>query len=449
VTVRDGDTAEAHIAQWRAYADRRPERRPADVDELEDHLRDRIADLISAGLSEDEAFLVAVKRMGTLDALTREFAREHSDRLWKQLVLDGGPEEQAGEARRALRTTILFAAIAAVAVKLPILADVGFDFYLRNAGLLALAPLAAYFCWTRRPGRTSVVAVCALFVVGLLAANAYPLAADGPATVLTAVHLPIALWLVVGVAYTGPDWRTDSQRMNFIRFTGEWIVYYALIALGGGVLSALTLGSFAAIGVDGIEDFVAEWLLPCGAAGAVVVAAWLVEAKKSVVENMAPVLTHLFTPLFVAVLLALAVGILIVGGIDVSREVLILFDLLLVVVLGLLVYAISARGPDDPAGWLDAMQLVLVAATLVVDAIVLAAIAGRIGEFGFSANKTAALGENVILLVNLGWSSRLLYRLVRRGRGAGRLQRWQTRYLDVYAAWAWVVVLAFPLIFGT
>ena len=42
--------------------------------------------LTQAGLTEDEAFLVAVKRMGSLDAISREFAREHSERLWKQLV---------------------------------------------------------------------------------------------------------------------------------------------------------------------------------------------------------------------------------------------------------------------------------------------------------------------------------------------------------------------------
>ena len=39
--------------------------------------------LLDAGLTADEAFLVAVKRMGDLDELSREFAREYSERLWK------------------------------------------------------------------------------------------------------------------------------------------------------------------------------------------------------------------------------------------------------------------------------------------------------------------------------------------------------------------------------
>ena len=49
-----------------------------------------------AGLTEDEAFLVTVKRRGSLDAISREFAREHSEQLWKQLVI--APEDDAAPA---------------------------------------------------------------------------------------------------------------------------------------------------------------------------------------------------------------------------------------------------------------------------------------------------------------------------------------------------------------
>jgi hypothetical protein len=234
--------------------------------------------------------------------------------------------------------------------------------------------------------------------------------------------------------------------MDFIRFTGEWAVYMALLALGGGVLSGLTLGAFDAAGVDASE-FVGSWLIPCGFVGAVIVAAWLVEAKKSVIENMAPVLGTVFTPLFVATLSALVVAI-VVNGIDVDRDALILFDLVLVVVLGLIVYGFSAREAADPPGFFDRLQLGLVAATLVVDVLVLVALGRRLSDFGFSPNRTAALGENLVLLGNLGWSAWLLSAFVRGNGRFAKLESWQTRYLWVYAVWAWVVVLVFPLVFG-
>ena len=266
--------------------------------------------------------------------------------------------------------------------------------------------------------------------------------------VLSSIHLPIALWFVVGLAYVADDVRSPRRRMDFIRFTGEWFVYYVLIALGGGVLTAFTVGTFGAIGISP-EGFVTQWLVPCGAAAAVVVAGWLVEAKQSVVENIAPVLTRLFTPLFTAVLLAFLIAFGLTGdGIDVEREALILFDLLLVVVLGLLLYTISARDPLAPPGLFDKLQLALVVSALAIDVLVLLEITGRITEYGTSPNKAAALGENVILLANLAWSAWLALGLVRRRTPFAALERWQTAYLPVYAAWAWIVVLIFPPLFN-
>ena len=444
---------EGQIAEWRAYMRRRRELLNTDTDELEDHLRSRISDLTQAGLRADEAFLIAVKRMGSLDELSREFAREHSERLWKQLVLPGEPDATAAaRSRRELLVMVLCAAVAALAIKVPALfgLDISDDdaaFYVRNASLFALPALAAYFAWQRRVSPRVIGVLALLFIVGAVGANAYPLADDSQSLVLTAIHLPIALWLVVGVAYVGGDWRSDRRRMDFIRFTGEWLIYFVLIGLGGGVLVLFTVGTFNAISLDA-EEFISSWLLPCGAMAAVIVSAWLVEAKQSVVENMAPVLTRLFTPLFAVTLLTFLVAMIWTNkGIDVERDVLIIFDLLLVIVLGLLLYAISARDPVARPGLFDKLQLALVVSALIIDVMVLLAIAGRITEWGFSPNKTAALGENVILLTNLAWTAWLFLGFVQRRTPFARLEHWQTRYLIVYAVWAWTVVLIFPLVF--
>src|ERR1051325_9778213 len=110
------------------------------------------------------------------------------------------------------------------------------------------------------------------------------------------------------------------------------------------------------------------WLIPCGAAGAVMVGSWLVEAKQSVIENMAPVLTRLFTPLFTILLLVFLATMAWTGRpIDIKREVLIAFDLLLALVLGLVLYYASARDPEMPPRLFDGLQLLLVASALVVD----------------------------------------------------------------------------------
>jgi hypothetical protein len=444
---------EEQIGQWRSYLRRRQTIHSVDVAELEDHLREQVTVLVDAGLATDEAFLVAVKRMGDLDALSREFAREHSDRLWKQLVV---VPSDSGEPRARARTDAIvafcLAVAAAVVIKVPAFfgirleQDVGF--YARNLSLFVLPLLTGYFVWKRRLDTSTFRWLTVAFVAAGVFANVYPFAPGGYTEALTALHLPIALWLVVGIAYAGGRWGQVGGRMDFIRFSGELFIYYVLIALGGAVLTAFMAMIFRAIGID-VEPFFKSWLLPCGAAGAVVVGSWLVEAKQSVIENMAPVLTRLFTPLFTAVLVAFLGILLWTGrGVDIERNALIAFDLLLVVVLGLLLYSVSARDPRLPPGAFDVVQVVLVVSALLADAVALWAIAARISEFGFTPNRVAALGENVILLVNLAWSAVLYIRFLR-GRGSlAGLERWQTDYLPVYAVWAAIVVIIFPLVFG-
>ena len=454
MTPSDNDgLLEEQIDQWRGYLRRRQAIHSVDVAELEDHLREQVAGLVEAGLATDEAFLVAVKRMGDLDALSREFAREHSERLWKQLAAAPGDALESQDAVRMDGIVAFSLAVAAaVSIKLPTL--FGIDpqrnplFYAHNAPLFVLSLLTGYFAWKRRVDSPVVRWLAVAFLAAGVFANIYPFVPRSFTEVLSVLHLPMALWFAVGIAYAGARWREVAGRMDFIRFSGELFIYYVLIALGGGVFTGFTMMIFGAIGINA-EPFVQLWLLPCGAAGAVLVASWLVEAKQSVIENMAPVLTRIFTPLFAAMLVTFLLTLLWTGrGIGIQREVLIGFDLLLALVLGLLLYSISARDPRKPPDAFDVVQVVVVISALLADLVALSAIAARISEFGFSPNRVAALGENVILLVNLAWSAVLYVRFLR-GRGKfSDLERWQTNYLPVYVAWAAVVVIVFPTLFG-
>ena len=444
------DQVEKQIGQWRAFLRRRRAVEGPDVEEMEGHLRDRIAELVASGLAPDEALLVAVKRMGSLDEISREFAREHSERLWKQLVVTPSAGESGRRARTEALVVLALAVGAALAIKLPEL--FGFHFgngvVVRNISLLVLPLLAGYFVWKRRLSVRLGLWLAAAFAAAAVAANIFPFVEEGDTEVLVAMHLPIAMWLVVGVAYAGGRWFAGNLRMDFVRFSGELLIYFALIALGGFVLIGLTAMIFESIGLDA-EWVVGNWLIPCGAMGAVIVASWLVEIKQSVIENMAPVLTRLFTPLFTVALLVFLGAMVWTGNpIDVNRNVLIAFDLLLVLVVGLLLYNISARDPEAPPGPFDVLLLLLVVSALAVDIMALTAIAARITEFGFTPNRVAALGENIILLVNLAWSAYLYARFLRSGVAFTALERWQTAYLPVYSVWAALVVVSFPPIFG-
>jgi hypothetical protein len=439
---------ETQIAQWCRYLRRHHTISAADVDEMEDHLREQVADLTAMGLSDDEAFLIAVKRMGSTDAISHEFAREHSDRLWKQLVLVPGDERSGdGPSRLELAVVVGLGVAAGISVKL------GSTFLEPerlglNMGLLVLPYLAGYFAWKRRVSLSTIAVAAGAFVLAALVLNAYPFELDGDTVVLATIHAPIALSFAVGLTYVGGKWRSQPRRMDFIRFTGEWFVYYTLLALGGGVLIGLTVAAFDMLDLRA-DSFVGNWVVVFGAPGAVLVAAWLVEAKQNVVENIAPVLTRVFTPLTVLMLWALLAAIATTRSVnDADRELLILMDLILVLVLGLLLYAMSARDPHRPPELFDRLQLVLVVSALAVNVVMLTAMLTRIAEFGTSPNKIAALGMNVLLLVNLTWSAWLTTGFVRGQRPYAATERWQTGYLPVFGAWAAIVVITLPPIFG-
>ena len=444
------DAVESQIAQWRAYVAKAPAVNGRDVEELEAHLRDQIAELDAAGLTADEAFLVGVKRMGALDTLSREFAREHSGRLWKQLVLsgDGAPARASSGWVEALAFAV---AVGVVAQVVRIAADASESeplWLLRNAGLFVLPLLAGYFARRRQLGLRGWALTAAPFVVAAVVVNLYPYRVGSATQILVGVHLPVALWFAVAYPYMGGTVRSHERRMDFVRFTGEWAIYYVLLALGGGVLIGLTTLILDPIGPD-VSERVFEWVLPSGATGAVIIASWLVESKQRVVENMAPVLTMIFTPLF-AVMLTVAAATYAFSGFAgaFDRELLGVFDALLVVVLGLVVYAMSAREPAQPAGVMDRIQLLAVASALALDVMVLGAMVVRIGDLGFTPNRVAALGLNLVLLVNLAWAAWLLVRLLAGRAGFHRIEQWQTAYLPVFALWAAAVVAVVPPLFA-
>ncbi|MBI4887408.1 MAG: hypothetical protein HY824_09960 [Acidobacteria bacterium] len=365
-----------------------------------------------------------------------------------------GLDAASRDATRAEAVVVLSLAVAAaLAIKVPALfgLQLGRDndpFYARNLSLFVLPLLTGYFAWKRRPAVSVCVWLALVFAAGALFANVFPFETRSETGVLTALHLPMALWLAVGVAYAGGRWFAGGGRIDFVRFSGELFIYYVLMALGGVVFTAFTMMMFKAIGTNAAW-LAQHWLIPCGAMGAVIIGSWLVETKQGAIGNVAPVLTRLFTPLFAVMLLMFLATMAWTGSpIRVEREVLIGFDLLLALVVGLVLFAVSARAPEAPAGVFDWLQLLLVVSALVADVVALSAIAVRISEFGVTPNRVAALGENLILLANLAWSAWLYAQFLRGSRPFAALERWQIACLPVYSAWAAIVVTVFPPLFA-
>ncbi|HWQ72415.1 MAG TPA: permease prefix domain 1-containing protein [Desulfitobacteriaceae bacterium] len=423
------------------------------IHELENHLRDEIEDLMAAGLTPDESFLISVKRLGNVDAISHEFAKVNTENLWRHLLIEPMDSQAKQRNRRDIALVVIFALLAGTLFKIPEL--FGFDFqdpnaerfYLNNLSFFILPFIAAFFLIKRKAELKTWIVLLGIFILAALIINIYPSFAPHHTDYLTSFHLPLFLWLVVGAAYIGREWRGSQGRMNFIRFTGEAFIYGVLVWAGVMVLGVFTQVIFAAIGIY-VGKFLEEYLLFYGGCAAAMITVYLVEAKKSVVENFAPILAKIFSPLFLIIMAAFLIVMIVTGNSPfMERDFLIAFDFMLALVLGLVLYVISARDIRQPANLFDYLNLALILTALVIDGVALSAIIFRLSAFGITPNKLAALGENLALLGNLAGLALLYIGYFKKKFDFTKLIKWQTDYLYVYFIWTAIVAFMFPIIF--
>jgi hypothetical protein len=75
------------IHKWRNDLAQSPAFRSENLHELETHLRDSIAALSGGGLSDEETFIIATKRLGKSSQLEAEFAKQNSHSVWLDRAL--------------------------------------------------------------------------------------------------------------------------------------------------------------------------------------------------------------------------------------------------------------------------------------------------------------------------------------------------------------------------
>ncbi len=444
---------ETQINSWRDHLRARGNFTETDIRELESHLRDEIDDLTSAGLSPDEAFLISVKRLGNADAISNEYAKVNTENLWKHYMLDPLDPASQRQNRQDVVLVVLFALLSGTLIKIPELFGLSIQnqsaelFYLKNISLFVLPFGAAFFLIKRQHDVKTWSIIMGIFALAAIIINLYPSFAPHHTAYLSVLHLPMFLWLLTAAAYIGRDWQGRQGRMNFIRFSGETFIYGVLVMAGVVVLGLFTIAIFESIGIDA-EDFIVQYLFIYGGCTAAMVSIYLADAKKSIVENFAPILAKIFSPLFLVTMVSFLAVMAATGKSPfMEREFLIAFDFMLAMILGLVLYVISARDINQPVNLFDYLNMALIITALLIDGVALSAILFRLSAFGITPNKVAALGENLLLLGNLAGLAWMYGGYFRKRLDFARLEKWQTDYLNVYLVWTAFVAFIFTVIF--
>ncbi|NUQ81907.1 MAG: hypothetical protein HUU10_09885 [Bacteroidetes bacterium] len=442
------------IQLWLSRIADRSNLSPEDMEELESHLMDSIDHLKASGLREDEAFLIAVRRLGSENELISEWSDSFATKIWKNLGKPDTPPDQDIIKRENYLTAAMYLLIA-LASLLPSFIGEGMNdprlLYPLNVSMMVVPFIALFYLGRNQIRKQSSVPgwwMVLLFMLLPLIVNTYPFKQNGQTLILTLIHIPVAVWMLLAFFRSDSLRMSVESRLDFIRFSGETLVYSVLVGLCTVVLTAFTIGLFNLF-FDHLEKWFESWVFPLILTGTLFTGVLLVERKRSLVENFAPVLARIVAPVLLVVLTVFALLVIPnMSDLLIDREVLITMDAMLLGVILVTVYSVSTQSDLTPNRFDNWVNLSLVAVAMVINTIAMGAMVSRISEFGLSPNKLTALGANILLVGNLVI---LLVYFTRQIRGKGSataslsMQSW---YLVVYFLWMLIVGLGFPVFFG-
>ena len=349
-------------------------------------------------------------------------------------------------------TVLIICCITTFLIKIPDLFQDGFSdtvFYQKNAAIIVFLGLTLYTITSNKIFESKSLIITALaFLIPAIYVNLLPSEAPGASVNLVYIHLPLLMWFIYGIVFTGYDFRNLEKRIDFIKYNGELAIIYALIAIAGGLLTAITIGLFDSIGLN-IEKFYSENIIITGAVAAPVVASFIIEKYPFLVSKAAPMIATIFSPLVLLTLIVFLISIVITGKDPYNdRDFLLIFNLMLLGVMGIIIFSVSGTSGIRNQKFNEIILFALSVITIIIDLIALSAIFYRLGEYGLTPNRLAVLISNILVLINLILIMAGLFRINFRKEEFKIVEISVSKFLPIYLLWIITVIFGFPLIFG-
>lgn len=320
-------------------------------------------------------------------------------------------------------------------------------FYPRNMGFIVLPLITAFFAWKNGLSPKSNTVLIGITGLSLVYINALP-GLETDTLVLACIHLPLILWGMLGLAYSGPDFLDWEKRLGFLRFNGDAAVMSVLIGIAGFLLSGITIGLFALIDVQ-IEYFWSHYVAAFGLPATPILGTYLAHTNPQLVNKVSPVIAKIFSPLVLVMLVFYLIAIAVTGKDPYNdRDFLLLFNMLLIGVMALIFFSIAETSSQERRSFGIWTLFLLSLVTILVNGIAISAILFRIAEWGFTPNRTAVLGGNLLMLIHLFIIAWRLYGAAAQKGKTEAVGRSVVIYLPVYMAWSAVVVFVLPVLFG-
>lgn len=351
--------------------------------------------------------------------------------------------------RKELLAVLIASLLAGLIAKLPQLLSIDEDFfYPRNLGFIIFPILTIYFAWKNKISIQKIISIICATIGSLILINLLPNNEKSDTLILSCIHLILFLWSLLGFAFISEKANNEISRLNFLKYNGDLIVMTTLILIAGAIMSAATVGLFSLIGFN-IEEFYFENIAIIGLASAPIVGTYLTETNPQLVGKVSPVIAKLFSPL-VLIMLAIYLIAIVYSGKDPynDRESLIIFNALLIGVMAIIFFSISESPRETKSNTETFVLLALCIITIIINGIALSAILFRISEWGFTPNRTAVLGGNILILIHLLLVTTQFFKVLSKRAEAVEIGKTIASYLPIYFIWTFIVTFLFPSIFG-
>jgi hypothetical protein len=326
--------------------------------------------------------------------------------------------------------------------------DLENDFYLKNAAMIVFFGMSIYVLFSKGLNKNiHWLWALLLFLIPAIYINLLPVTTKNDAVLLSCLHLGLLMWCIYGLLFIGMDTRTE-KRMAYIRYNGDLIVLTSIILLAGGLFSAITVQLFSLVGMP-INEFYFKYIGVWGLVSAPIVATYIIRTQPVIANKIAPIIANIFSPLVLVMLVVFLVSLPFSEKDPYNdRQFLLVLNMLLLGVMALIVFAISETSKNRKQQFNKVVLTLMAIAALIINTVAILAIVYRLGEFGFTPNRTAVLGSNILLFIHLIWIAISLVKVTFQKKDIELVENTVSRYLPVYAIWTLLVVFAFPFIFG-
>jgi hypothetical protein len=275
--------------------------------------------------------------------------------------------------------------------------------------------------------------------------------------IIALIHIPLLSWIAIGISVVGFKSST-ADRFSFLIKSIEVMITAGLFLIAGVSFGGITIGMFAALGIDLPELWLR--LVAAGGVGLLPVLAVATTydptrapSEQDFNQGLSKFIATMMRLLMPLTLVVLAIYIVVIPFNFLepfkNRDVLIVYNLMLFAILGLLMGATPIRAANlSPFmnKWLRSSIITVAALVVLVSVYALSATVFRTIEGGWTFNRLTIIGWNSI---NIGILAALLYKQLRvsRGQWVTALQSVFSLATNAYVAWSLFLMIIGPLLF--